>query len=399
MVASGGITGSYATILKPDTLFGFVVQRADRIQLLGQFLGDASFSPQVARSIAYANATLATQPATSSLFAALPSLLSASGASDPRAFAQLTPETYASATQLGVDNALTLAQTARGEGFATGREDPGLFTFAQTIGQWHRLGRNAGEGTAAARSQSYGFLGGIGYGDRTWMVGSFAGYLNSRQQIDALGSRTKSDGFVAGVHGRYGLDKGFGFSASLLYDGGEARTERTLPGMVSSAIGRYDLHSWVADVTVSYAIEMGGEWSLKPKVGVIYAHTTRDDVAETGGSVFALGVASDRHVTGFIDGGLTVSRSTTSDVAFRPSITLGVRGQIDGKRVNAIGGYAGGDFDLAAFGASRAPLVGTAAGTVAYRFGAGVDLFATASAQTGEDDHQEAITAGVRLAF
>ncbi|WP_197075391.1 autotransporter domain-containing protein [Sphingomonas sp. Ag1] len=398
VVASGGITGGYATVLKPDSLFGFVVQRADRIQLLGQFLGDAGFSPQVARSIAYANATLSTQPATSNLFAALPALLTAGGASDPRAFAQLTPEAYASATQLGVDNALTLAGVARGEGFATRREDPGLFTFAQTVGQWHRLGRDTGEGTASARAQSYGFMGGIGYGDRDWMVGGFAGYLNSRQQIDVLGARTKSDGFVAGVHGRYAADSGIGFSASLLYDGGEARTERALPGGAST-IGRYDLNSWVADVTVSYAIDMGSEWAIKPKLGVTYIRTTRDGVAEAGGSAFALDVTRDRHVAGFVDGGVTFGRSTASEAAFRPSITLGARGQIDGKRADALGRYAGGGFDLAAFGASRAPLVGTAAGTVVYRFGAGVDLFATASAQTGTDDHQEAIMAGVRIGF
>ncbi len=403
VVASGGITGSYSTVLKPDSVFGFVVQRADRIQLLGQFLSDEGFSPQVARSIAYANATLALQPATSSLFAALPTLLTPSGASDPRAFAQLTPEAYASATQLGVDNALTLAQTARSNAFATGREDPGLFTFAQTVGQWHRLGRDTAEGTSDARATSYGFLGGIGYGDRSWMVGGFAGYLNSRQQIGALGARTKSDGFVAGMHGRYAADSGFGFSASLLYDGGEARTERTLPDTAARAVGRYDLNSWVADLTVSYAMEVGGEWALTPKLGVTYLRTTRDGTNEASngapGSAFALGVARDRHVAGFIDGGLTLGRSITSDAAFRPSITLGARGQIDGKRTAAMGSYAGGGFDLLAFGASRAPLIGTATGTVSYRFATGVDLFATASAQTGKDDHQETIMAGVRIGF
>ena len=110
-------------------------------------------------------------------------------------------------------------------------------------------------------------------------------------------------------------------------------------------------------------------------------------------------MARDRHVAGFVDGGVTVGRGVASNAVFRPSITLGARGQIDGKRANALGRYAGGGFDLAAFGASRAPLVGTAAGTVAYRFGAGVDLFATASAQTGTDDHQEAIMAGLRIGF
>lgn len=59
IVASGGITGSYTTVIKPDSLFGFVVQSADSIRLLGQFLSEAGFTPQVNRSIAYTNATLA----------------------------------------------------------------------------------------------------------------------------------------------------------------------------------------------------------------------------------------------------------------------------------------------------------------------------------------------------
>ncbi|MGO4862834.1 hypothetical protein ACTP2L_04475, partial [Campylobacter jejuni] len=70
------------------------------------------------------------------------------------------------------------------------------------------------------------FLGGVGYGDRSWMIGAFAGYLNGRQQIGALGARTRADGVVAGIHGRYGADSGWGFSASLLYDGGTADTVR-----------------------------------------------------------------------------------------------------------------------------------------------------------------------------
>ncbi|RZI38484.1 hypothetical protein EGT07_33970, partial [Herbaspirillum sp. HC18] len=136
---------------------GFIVQRADRIQLLGQFLGDARFSPQVARSIDYANATLAKQPATSTLFAALPSLLTASGASNAQGFAQVTPEAYASATQIGVDNALGLTQAARGPAFATNRSEAGPFTFAQTLGQWHTLGADRAQGTSAARTRGYGF--------------------------------------------------------------------------------------------------------------------------------------------------------------------------------------------------------------------------------------------------
>lgn len=398
VVASGGITGSYTNVLKPDTVFGFVVQRADRIQLLGQFLGDARFSPQVSRSIAYANATLIAQPATSTLFAALPSLLTASGASNPRAFAQLTPEPYANATQLALDHALTLTQAARSPAFATLREEAGLFTFGQTVGQWHTLRGDAAQGSATARTQSYGFLGGLGYGDREWSVGAFAGYLNGRQQIGALGARTQADGIVAGVHGRYGADAGWGFSASLLYDGGEAYTDRALPG-AGGATARYNLHSWVGDLAAYYGLEVGNGWSLRPRVGITYIRTTRDGFTETGGSAFALTVARDRHVAGFADAGVTFARSEASDAPFRPFVTLGTRYQIEGQRADALAGYAGGGLGLTAVGASRTEIVGTAAGGVAYRLPSGLDIFATAAAQTGRDDHQETISAGVRLRF
>ncbi len=398
IVASGGISGSYASILKPSDLFGFIVQRADRIQLLGQFLGDARFSPQVARSIDYANATLSKQSATSTLFAALPSLLTTSGASNPRGFAQITPEAYASASQIGVDNALGLVQAARGPAFATTREDAGLFTFAQTLGQWHTLGADMGQGTSAAQTRGYGFLGGVGYGDRQWMIGAFGGWLDTRQSIAPLAASTKADGVVAGVHGRYSMPNGFGFGASIVYDGAQARTTRALPG-TASAFGRYDLHSWTSDLSVHYAAELAEGWSLTPRAGLTYLRTRRQGVGETGGSPFALTVARRDLVAGFADGGITFGRSDASDAPFRPFVTLGARYQIEGNRAVALGGYAGGGQGLVALGAARAPLVGTATGGVAYRFANGVDLYATGSAQTGRDDHQETITAGLRLRF
>jgi hypothetical protein len=398
IVASGGITGSYTNVQKPTDLFGFVVQRADRIQLLGQFLGDAGFTPQVSRSIAYANATLAQQPATSTLFAALPSLLTASGASNPRGFAQITPEAYASASQIGVDNALGLVQAARGEAFATTRDEAGPFTFGQTLGQWHTLGADRAQGTSETKTRGYGFLGGVGYGDRQWMIGAFGGWLDTRQSIAPLAASTKADGVVAGVHGRYSMPNGFGFGASIVYDGAQARTTRALPG-TASGFGRYDLTTWTSDVSVHYAAEMADGWALTPRAGLTYLRTTRASVVETGGSPFALGVARNRQVAGFADAGVTVGRSDASDAPFRPFVTLGARYQIEGNRALALGGYAGGGLGLVALGAARTPLVATATGGVAYRFTGGLDLYATGSAQSGRDDHQETITAGIRLRF
>lgn len=395
ITASGGITGSFTTIQKPDSLFGFVVQRTDRIQLLGQFLNDASFSPQVGRSVAYANTLLQTQPATSALFAALPALTTSGGASNAEAFARLTPEAYASATQVGVENALALTDIARGPGFASNRSEPGGFTFGQAIGSWYRLAADRSEGVSRAATNSYGFVGGIGYGDSAWSVGAFTGFINSRQRIDALAARTGVDGWVAGVHGRYEAGK-FGFGASVAYHGGKADTDRALPASVASRAS-YDLTSIVGDLSAHYTIDMG-EWALRPRAGVTYIRTSRDGAVEAGGP-FALTVAADKHVAGFADAGVGFARAETSDAAFRPFVSLGLRYQIKGQRSDAVAGYAGGPLGLVALGAGRAQTVGTISAGLVQRVTDGLDLFSTASAQTGSSDNRAAISTGARLRF
>jgi hypothetical protein len=57
-------------------------------------------------------------------------------------------------------------------------------------------------GTSATQTHGYGLIGGIGIGNREWSIGAFGGYLNSRQRIGALDASNRTDGFVAGVHGR-----------------------------------------------------------------------------------------------------------------------------------------------------------------------------------------------------
>ncbi|MBB3691992.1 autotransporter outer membrane beta-barrel domain-containing protein [Sphingomonas sp. BK580] len=397
--ASGGISGSFDSVVASSGVPGVILrQSASEIDLLGQFQAVTGAAPQVARSIAYANAALAVQADGGSLLVAVPALLDATGGSRSAAFARLTPEPYAAATQLGIDDALLLGQAARGPGFATGRDEPGAFTFAQTLGQWHTLQGDADAGSATARARSYGFLGGLGFGDRSWSVGVFAGYLNGRQQIDQLSARTRADGVVGGVHARFGEGDGWSVTASLMYDGASARTDRALPGG-AGASGRFSLHSWVSDVAAQYDVAVGGDWMLRPRLGVTYVRTTRGGVDEEGGSVFALTVARDRHVAGFADAGLGLARSEASTAPFRPWVALGARYQIEGRRADALAGYSGAGLGLTAVGAGRAAMVGTAAAGVGYRLPSGLELFSTASAQTGADDHQETISAGVRLRF
>ena len=227
-------------------------------------------------------------------------------------------------------------------------------------------------------------------------MGAFGGYLNSQQRIAALGARTGADGFVAGAQGRYQAS-GFGFGASIVYNGAKADTRRALPG-AATASGRYDLESWVSDVSIHYTLDVGGDWTLRPRAGVTYLRTTREGIVEAGGPL-ALTVARDRHVAGFANGGFTFGRSDASDAAFRPFVGLGVRYQLEGRRTDALAGYAGGGLGLEALGAARTRAVGTATAGIVYRLTTGLDLFSTASAQTGRDDHRESISTGVRLRF
>jgi len=48
------------------------------------------------------------------------------------------------------------------------------------------------------------------------------------------------------------------------------------------------------------------------------------------------------------------ARSKASDAAFRPYVGFGARTRIEGKRADAVAGYAGAPLTLTALGASRA---------------------------------------------
>ncbi|MGK6321499.1 autotransporter domain-containing protein [Sphingomonas sp. DT-51] len=397
ITASQGITGRYTTIETPDALAFSIIQSNDQIDAISLFRRSTRFSPLVNGSIDYANQRLLSQPS-AALSAHWSDLYDADGNSLPNAFARLTPEAYAAATQIGVDNALTLSQATRGSAFAPYAKDSGLFTFGQGLGGWHTLRADPTTGSAPAISRAYGAIGGIGFADAGWVVGAFAGNLTNHQQVPGLGSETRVGSLVTGAHGRYSSGSGLGFSSSITFDGGRARTHRWLPDG-RRAWSHYDLNSMVSDLSVFYALDTGHDWTLTPRAGLTYVHTVRGGAKEQGGSVFGLDVKSEHHTAGFADGAITLARSDASAEPWRPYVTLGARYQLQGQGVRALAGYADGPLTLAGIGASRAELVGTASAGIGYRPNDAIEIFAGASAQTGRDDHQESITAGVRARF
>lgn len=392
ITASGGITGSFTNVVKPASLFGFVVQRDDTISLLGQFLNDVRYAPQVQGAIDYVNGVLVSGAASDALLAVVPELVTTSGASDQAAFARLTPEAYASAAQIAVEQGLELANVGRSDAFAPRRDGLGAYTFASALGSTRTL-ESSTQGTSQARTNGYGFLGGIGWGGEEWSLGAFVGYLDSRQTLATLGARTDLDAVVAGIHGRWS-NGALGIKATVAYNGGNATTHRALPS--GSARGDYDLEGWTADLSVDYAVSLGSDWTVRPSLGMTAIRTTREGGAETGGSAYALDVARERDHALFVDAGMTFQGGKA---ALRPYLALGVRYQVEGRTPHALAALGGGGFGLSAAGAPRAPVLATATVGSDLAVSSRLTLFGALSGEAGDADNRASGHVGLRFAF
>jgi len=393
--ATGGITGSFTNILRSESLFGVVIQEGTSISLLGEFRNDPALAPQVQRSIAYVNGLLMGGQASSGLLAGASLLATTPRASSETAFAQLTPEAYASAGQITVERGLALADAGRGDDFAAHRESAGAFTFASALASTSTLDGSA-EGAARTRVNSYGFLGGIGWGSSNGSIGGFVGYLDSHQTLGSLGARTDADGVIIGIHGRWNSGN-LGLKATIAYDGSNAKTRRALPG--GSAVGDYDLHGWTADARIDYAMRVGSNWVVLPSLGATAIRVSRDGVVETGGSAFALDVSRRRDDALFLDGTVTFRGGMRDGATIRPYLSVGVRYQADGRTPYALAALDGGGYGLLAAGAPHTPALATGALGSDFVLSKRLVLFGGVSGAIGNADRRASARAGLRLAF
>ncbi len=394
VTASGGVSGAFTTLSKLASLNGFLSYQATRIQFVTAFTGDAGFTPQAGRALAYVNGVLTSGQASAALLAGLPRLLTATGAASAAAFNRITPEAYATAQQIGVESGLALSESARG--FAAPTDRAGLFTFGELQGDWTRLPGNGATGASRAEASAQGLLGGVGVGTGTFSFGAFAGYRWSNQRIAALDARTRHDGTVAGIQARVATG-GFALLATGAYDGGDAVTTRGVPD--GTARARYGLHGWTGDVTASYALAVGANWRLQPHVGGTIIHDIRERVTETGGSGFALPVARGRERASFVDGGVGVEGGMGAGARFHPYLSLGARWQLEGREPLAVAGFGGGATSLLADGARRAEVVGMGTLGFATDVASRVSLFASATGEAARGEHRIAARAGLRARF
>jgi hypothetical protein len=392
ITATGGITGSYTNVVRPASLFGFVVQDAQRIALVGAFLNDLAFAPPVQGAVAYVNDLLTTGLGTPALLTAVPLLLDPAGGTSADAFARLTPQPYAAATQLVVEQGLELARTARGDAFAASGDMPGPFAFAAALGRTDELAGDGG--IARARSDSYGVVGGLGWSSPAFSLGAFVGTLDQRQDLRALGARTDADGLVAGIHARWS-DGALGVKASIAYADGDATTTRSVPG--GRATGGYDLTGWTADLALDCAVALDGGWTLRPGIGATAIRATRRGTAEGGDTPFLLDLARDRYEAVFVDGSVTMMRDRAA--AIRPHLTAGLRYRVDGDRPEAVAALPGGPLALSALGAARAALAAHGGLGAEASVTPGLTLFGSVAGEAGKNTSQGSGQVGLRVAF
>jgi len=397
VVASGGITGRFATINKSSDIFGFVVVNGNKLQLQSEFLNSDAYSRNTRASIAYANATLGAGSGVQAYTAALPVLVDAAGAVNQRAFAQLTSEAYASALQLGIENSLALYDGVSTDSAANaGRE--GLFSFGRFTGGTADIEGDATTGAARAHSAGQGFQGGIGYGfAQDLQVGAFFGGGELRQTIAALGAKTEWDHLSGGIFAD-GTLLGFGLHGVAALSKGNADTKRQLLAAPGAAKASYDLTSWLAGIGVDYRLRTG-KLAVTPRVDLLYVGTSRAALREQGGNGLALDVARLSKDSLFGRASLAVSGSfDAGGVGVTPYAELGVQQRLNGGELVAWGGLQGAPGGMEAHGVARKATTGRVA------LGLGLDVTPGVRLQGGysgefSGTRRESFTGGVSIRF
>ena len=397
IVATDGINGRFTTVNKSSTVFGFVSQDGDKLQIRGEFQNNAGFGTNAQNSIAYANAVLGSGQAVQAFTQAVPVLVDANGVSNADAFAQLTPEAYGSALAMQTEAALSGADAGRSLLAETPRS-AGKFAFARGYGASSELDGRAGTGAASADIDLGAAYAGLGYvSPEGGVVGGFVGFTNGEQSLRDLGADTRSDGVIAGAF--LGGDlSGVRMGAQVTYEQANASTSRLISASGGTAKGEYDMESVAVDVNMSYPIEVSG-WTVAPTVGATWVSAGRDAVTENDATSFGLNVDRDRSETLFTDIGVRASTVMSfGGSAVTPFAELGLRTvQTDGgERVTgALKGVNG--FEMNADGVRRDRSVVRASTGVSYDVG-GVRLSASYAGEFG-DASRHAFGAGASIRF
>ena len=393
ITTTDGISGSFTTIDKADTVLGFISQTANALQLLGTFQLRSGANAQVATTNAYLNSLLINGEATTGLRDAVPDLVDADGFASEAALATLHPEAYASASQISVENGLSIASALRSVSYSV-RGDAGAFTFAQGFGNWRNFRADATSGVSKADVRSSGFLGGVGYGSDKASVALFVGRVDAGQPIQAIGARNDADGTFFGATAQAGMG-GFNLGASVVVDRSTADTSRTLfNGM--EAKGHFRLRGTTADIYAGYDAPISGGWTVGPQVGLNYVSVKRGAVAESGGGAFSLNVEKDSASYSFLTADIVLQRK---EGTLRPWLSAGLRQRIDHDLGSATASMTGTSASFSVAGARRNRSLANIEAGFSWRITPSLALFARGGGEFGSGNEAQNVDAGFLLRF
>ena len=394
ITTTDGITGSFTTINKAETVLGFISQTSTALQLLGTFQLRAGANAQVAATNTYLNSLLINGQATAGLLAAVPDLVGSDGFASESALASIHPEAYASVSQIGVENGLAISSALRSSGWAGRGDQAGLFTFGQGFGTWRNFRAESGTGVSKADVRSSGFFGGVGYGNENVSISAFIGRVDAAQSIRPIGARNDADGTFFGATAELAF-AGFRLGGSFVRDHSSAETSRVLFDG-SEATSHYRLRGTTVDIHAGYGFAIGGGWDIGPEVGVTYVSVKRGDATETGADAFNLTVAKDRLSYTFLTADLALQMN---EGRMRPWLSAGLRQRIDNDRAEATASLTGVSTSFAVPGVQRDRSFGNVGAGVAWQVSTGLNLFARGNSEFGSDNNAQSVDAGLRLRF
>ncbi|MHA6767562.1 autotransporter domain-containing protein [Sphingobium herbicidovorans] len=395
ITTTDGITGSFTTINKAETVLGFISQTSTALQLLGTFQLRTGANAQVTAANTYLNSLLISGQATAGLLAAVPDLVGSDGFASEAALATIHPEAYASASQIGVENGLAISSALRGGNWAGRGSQAGLFTFGQGFGSWRNFKAESGSGASKANVRSSGFFGGIGYGTENVSVSAFIGRVDANQSVNAIGARNEADGTFFGATAELAF-AGFRLGGSVVRDHSSADTSRVLFDG-SEAASHYRLRGTTADIHAGYGFPIAGGWEVGPEIGVTHVSVKRGEATETGAGAFNLTVAKDRISYTFLTADFALQRK---EGALRPWLSAGLRQRLDNDRAQATASLAGVSTSFTVPGVQRDRSFGNIGAGVAWRReSSNLTLFARGNSEFGSDNNAQSIDAGLRLRF
>ncbi|MGE4323519.1 MAG: autotransporter outer membrane beta-barrel domain-containing protein [Sphingobium sp.] len=396
IVARDGVTGTFGTHVTQDsTVFGVLNYTATHVQLLGTFQARGGASAQNLLTTAYLNSLLIDGQVTAGILSAVPALLDADGYSSEAALSTLSPESYASAVEIGIENGLAISKALRSVRPAGLSDESGLFVFGQGYANWRDFAGDA-RGVSGADVDTTGFLGGVGFGNRTFGITAFIGKSDSKQRIGRIGARNDADGLFFGGKVHYangGLEAG----AAVIFDRASADTVRT-PVAGGSTRSHYTLRGTTVDAYAGYGFDVGKGVRIGPEVGVTRVSTKRGAAQEAGGGAFALHVAAQRYDATFLTAALRLSMPEATN-ALRPSVSGGVRHQVSGDRIDATAGFTGTTARYTVNGVRRDRTVGYVGAGLEFPVGAAVTLFAAGDVEIDKYRGSQNINGGMRIRF